>query len=329
VEDVLKEANIRWFVTETHGVLYARPQPRYGTYAPIYTANGVAAFGRDFDSAKQVWSRDEGYPGDPRYRDFYRDIAFDLDLDYVLPYLPAPPQRSFTGIKYYRITGSGDKERYDPELAREAAAEHAQHFLDARVLQIKGASAAMDRPPFVLSPYDAELYGHWWYEGPRFIDYFVRKAVYDQDALKLTTPAEYLKDNPTHQIARPSPSSWGEEGYWKVWLNETNAWIYPHLNIAQERMTELAKLYPAPNPLQERALKQAARELLLAQASDWPFIMRTGTSPEYARRRVTGHLQRFIALHEQLTSTAIDEPWLGAIEQADVIFPNVNYRYWA
>src|SRR5262245_27320828 len=101
VEEVLKEANIRWFVTETHGVLYARPQPRYGTFAPIFTPNGVAAFGRDFESARQVWSRNEGYPGDPRYRDFYRDIAYELDLDYLAPYLPAPPQRSFTGIKYY------------------------------------------------------------------------------------------------------------------------------------------------------------------------------------------------------------------------------------
>jgi 1,4-alpha-glucan branching enzyme len=330
VEEVLKEANIRWFVTETHGVLYARPQPRYGTYAPIYTANGVAAFGRDFDSAKQVWSRNEGYPGDPCYRDFYRDVAYDLDLDYIAPYLPAPPVRSFTGIKYYRITGgTADKEVYNPAAARETAALHAQHFLDARVEQIHHAAAAMDRPPFVLSPYDAELFGHWWYEGPQFLDFFFRKAVYDQTAVQLTTPAEYLKDNPTHQIARPSSSSWGEEGYWKVWLNETNAWIYSHLDVAQQRMTELARRHPRAEGLPERALKQAARELLLAQASDWPFIMRTGTSPEYAKRRVKDHLLRFIALHDQLTSTTIDPAWLASIEQIDNIFPDVNYHYWA
>jgi 1,4-alpha-glucan branching enzyme len=329
IEEVLKEANIRWFVTETHGVLYARPQPRYGTYAPIYTANGVAAFGRDFESARQVWSRNEGYPGDPRYRDFYRDIAYDLDLDYLAPYLPAPPVRSFTGIKYYKITGGpGEKEVYDPDAAREAAAVHAQHFLDARVRQLKEAAAAMDRAPFVLSPYDAELFGHWWYEGPQFLDFLFRKAFFDQSALKLTTPAEYLKDNPTHQIARPSSSSWGEEGYWKVWLNETNAWIYTHLDVAQQRMTELARRFPAAIGLQERALKQAGRELLLAQSSDWPFIMRTGTSPEYAKRRVTDHLLRFIALHEQLTSTSIDETWLTTVEQIDNVFPELDYRYW-
>ena len=329
VENVLKEANIRWFVTETHGILYARPQPRYGTFAPIYTANGVAAFGRDFDSAKQVWSRNEGYPGDSRYRDFYRDIAFDLDLDYLLPYLPAPPQRSFSGIKYYKITGGeGEKQVYNRHEATQAAAEHARHFLHARMEQIRAARSVMDRPPFVLSPYDGELFGHWWYEGPEFLDYFVRQATFDQNVFRLTTPSEYLKEHNTHQIARPSSSSWGEEGYWKVWLNETNAWIYPHLDIAQQRMVELARTYQAPSELVERALKQAGRELLLAQSSDWPFIMRTGTSPEYATRRVKDHLLRFIALHDQLTSTSIDETWLKNLENLDNIFPEIDYRYW-
>lgn len=330
VEEVLKEANIRWFVIETHGVLYARPQPRYGTFAPIYTSNGVAAFGRDFDSAKQVWSRNEGYPGDPRYRDFYRDIAFDVDYDYIAPYLPAPPQRSFTGIKYYSITGGeGPKAPYNRAAAIEAAAQHAQHFLEARIHQVQAAARAMDRPPIVLSPYDAELFGHWWYEGPEFLDFFMRKAWFDQHALKLTTPSEYLRENFTHQLAQPVSSSWGEEGYWKVWLNDTNAWIYPHLNIAQERMTEMTRRFPKAAGVIQRALNQAARELLLAQASDWPFIMRTGTSPDYAKRRVKDHLLRFIALHEQLTSTSVDELWLRTVESVDNIFPEVDYRYWA
>lgn len=330
VEEVLKEANIRWFITESHGVLFARPQPRYGTFAPIFTANGVAAFGRDFESAKQVWSRQEGYPGHPHYRDFYRDIAHDLDLDYLAPYLPAAPHRSFLGIKYFRITGGeGEKEVYDRGAAIQTAARDAQHFLDARVEQMRRAAAAMDRPPFVLAPYDAELFGHWWYEGPEFIDFFVRKACFDQTVLQLATPAEYLEENPTHQIARPASSSWGEEGYWKVWLNDETAWIYPHLRVAQERMTQLARRFTQPSGLAERALRQAGRELLLAQSSDWPFIIRTGTSPEYARGRVKDHLLRFLALHEQLTATSINEPWLAEIEQIDNLFPEIHYRYWA
>ena len=330
VEDVVQEANIRWFITDTHGVLHANPRPRFGVFAPIFTPNGIAAFGRDLDSAKQVWSRHEGYPGDPHYRDFYRDIGFDLDFDYVRPYLPSPQVRGFTGMKYHRITaGTGAKEVYDRAAAERTADEHAGHFLAARIQQIQRLAGIMDRPPLVLSPYDAELFGHWWYEGLEWLDYFVRKAYYDQKVFALITPEEYLRKHPTQQVATPSASSWGEEGYWRVWLNETNEWIYPHLDIAQARMTELARKYPNANGLVERALKQAARELLLAQASDWPFILRTGTSPDYARKRVKDHLLRFITLHEQLTVTRVDESSLKRVEWLDNIFPEVNYRYWA
>ena len=329
VDSVLQEANIRWFITETHGILHASPRPRYGVFAPLFTPNGIAAFGRDLDSAKQVWSKHEGYPGDSRYRDFYRDIGFDLDYDYLKPHLPAPPQRSFTGIKYHSITGAtAGKTIYDRALALQAAADHAGHFLDARMQQIQHLAGIMDRPPIILAPYDAELFGHWWYEGPEFLDFFFRKAIYDQDVFSLITPEEYLREHPTQQIAQPSPSSWGEEGYWKVWLNETNEWIYPHLQVAQERMTSLARCFPQAAGLLERALKQSARELLLAQASDWPFILRTGTSPEYARRRVTDHLLRFNVLHEQITSNVVDEEWLAKIEWLDNVFPDVNYHYW-
>ncbi len=329
VEHVLQEANIRWFITDTHGVLHARPRPRYGVFAPIYTGNGIAAFGRDLDSAKQVWSKHEGYPGDPRYRDFYRDIGFDLDFDYVRAHLPSDV-RTFTGIKYHAITGGqNDKLLYQRKLALETAAQHAQHFLEARMAQVSRLAQIMDRPPLILSPYDAELFGHWWYEGPEFLDYFVRKSYYDQQVFRLSTPHEYLKENPTQQVAQPSASSWGEEGYWKVWLNEHNGWILPHLDVAQARMTELARRFPTPDALTARALRQAARELLLAQSSDWPFILRTGTSPEYARRRVKDHLLRFIALHEQLTATRIDEPWLAEIELRDNLFANVQPAYWS
>jgi 1,4-alpha-glucan branching enzyme len=330
VDEVLQAANLRWFVTDTHGVLHARPRPRYGVFAPVFTPAGVAAFGRDLDSARQVWSRDEGYPGDPCYRDFYRDIGFDLDLDYVRPCLPAPDVRGFTGIKYHAITGrEGAKQVYDREAALRKADEHAGHFLHARVEQFQRLTAAMDRPPLVVAPFDAELFGHWWYEGLEFLDWFVRKACYDQHAFTLTTPGDFLAAKPPLQVATPSPSSWGEEGYLKVWLNETNEWILPHLDIAQECMTGLARAFPNADGLTRRALNQAARELLLAQSSDWPFILRTGTSPDYARRRVKDHLLRFIALHEQLTTTRIDEAWLKRVESLDGLFPGLDYRHWA
>ena len=329
VDAALREAGLTFFILDTHGILYARPRPRYSVFAPLITPAGLAAFGRDLDSARQVWSKDQGYPGDANYRDFYRDIGFDLDYDYVKSVLPAAGTRTFTGIKYHAITGAGDKRVYDRRAALQTAADHAQHFLDARVQQFKELSGILERPAHILCPYDAELFGHWWYEGPEFLDYFVRKAYYDQQTFRLSTPYEYLQYQPTQQVAQPASSSWGEEGYLRVWLNETNEWIHPHLRVAQERMTDLANRFPAAEGLPLRALRQAARELLLAQSSDWPFILRTGTSPDYARRRVKDHLLRFIALHEQLTTTSIDETWLAQIEAMDNLFPDVDYRYWA
>jgi 1,4-alpha-glucan branching enzyme len=329
LETVLREANLRWFITDTHGILHARPHPRYAIFAPIVTPNGIAAFGRDLDSARQVWSRSEGYPGDPRYREFYRDIGFDLDFDYVQPYLPSREQRGFTGIKYYRITGNGSKEVYERKSAVQAADGHAWHFLEARMEQIHRLREILERPPIIVSPYDAELFGHWWYEGPEFLDYFVRKAYFDQQVFTLITPGDYLERHPTNQMATPAGSSWGEHGYWSVWLNEKNEWIYPHLNIAQDRMSELARRFTEPEPLQTRALQQASRELLLAQSSDWPFILRTGTSPEYARRRVKEHVLGFTKIYDQLSNSQVNEAWLAELEERDNIFPEVNYKYFA
>ena len=330
VETYLQEANIRWFIVDSHGLLHAKPRPRYGVFAPVFTPNGIAVFGRDMESSRQVWSRTEGYPGDARYRDFYRDIGFDLDFDYVKPHLPSPENRGFTGIKYHRITGgSAPKQPYQPAAAREAVDAHATHFLKSRVEQITELSTIVDRPPLIISPYDAELFGHWWYEGPEFLDLFVRKAYFDQKVFEMITPEQYLRRHPTNQIATPAASSWGEEGYYRVWLNEKNEWIYRHLQIAQERMTEMVRKFAKPTALQERALKQAARELLLAQSSDWPFILRTNTSPDYAKKRVKAHLLRFNGIYHQLTTKKLNDKWLAEIETRDNLFSEINVNYWA
>ena len=341
IEAAIGEADLSWFVVDSHGLMHARPKPRYGMFAPILTPQGTAVFGRDPASARQVWSRHEGYPGDPRYRDFYRDIGFDLDRDYLQPYLASEDRRTFTGIKYHRITGPGTaKEVYERTAAVHAAAEHAQHFLETRMEQIGKLARVMDRPPLVVCPYDGELFGHWWYEGPEFLDFFVRKAYYDQNVFSFITPGDYLQCHPTNQVASPAASSWGEAGYWQVWLNEKNEWIYPHLRVAQERMTEIVNRFgnppksssteaTKPPALVDRALKQAAREVLLAQASDWPFILRTDTSADYARRRVTEHLHQFGQIYAWLIAGAIDEPSLAQVEARDNIFPELDYKYWS
>jgi 1,4-alpha-glucan branching enzyme len=330
LEPLLKEAGLRWFTLESHGLLHATPQPRYATYAPILTPHGLAAFARDLESARQVWSRTEGYPGDPRYRDFYRDIGYDLDLAYIEPWLPCPGERGFTGMKYHRITGAvGRKELYDRAAAMDAVGAHAAHFLDARIRQVHHLENILGKPPVILMPYDAELFGHWWFEGVEFLDQFARDACRHRHDLNFVTPGGYLLANPTHQLVAPADSSWGEHGYFEVWLNESNDWILPLLRSAQERMSTLARQFDNGAPLARRALNQAARELMLAQASDWPFILRTGTSSEYARRRVQEHLARFNALHDQLLHGTVDEERLQQWEVADNIFPRIQPRHFA
>ncbi len=327
-DEILKEAGIRYFFSDSHGVLHGTPRPKYGVFAPVYCkGTGVACFARDLESSKQVWSSIEGYPGDYNYREFYRDIGFDLEYDYIKPYIHPDGVRINTGIKYFRITGSGNnKEAYVPHWAQNKAASQAGNFMFNRQKQVEYLFDLMQKKPIIISPYDAELFGHWWYEGPMWIEFLIRKIAFDQDEIQLTTPSEYLAENPRNQVITPSMSSWGWKGYSEMWLQGSNDWIYRHLHIASDRMTELAKSYNGVNGITKRALNQALRELLLAQSSDWAFILGTGTHTEYALRRTKNHLLRFNRLYDEIKSNSIDQDWLSDIEYKDNIFPGIDYK---
>lgn len=330
IDEILKEFGLRFFFTDSHGILYASHRPRFGLFAPIYCPTGVAAFGRDIESSKQVWSADEGYPGDFNYREFYRDIGYDLDYEYIKPYIHPSGIRVHTGFKYHRITGrTEDKQPYVPHKARKKAIEHAGNFMFNREHQVAYLSTLMDRPPLVVAPYDAELFGHWWFEGPIFLEYLIRKIHYEQNTLELITPSDYLRMFPCNQVARPCASTWGNKGYNEVWLCQANDWIYRHLHMAADRMTELANNYPRAEGLMLRALKQAARELLLAQSSDWAFIMSTGTMVDYAVKRTKRHLLNVLGLYEQIKYNRLEEQWISELEWRNNIFPDIDYRLYA
>ncbi len=326
----LAEFGVKYFFVDTHGILHGSPRPKYGIFAPVYTKNGVAAFGRDVESSRAVWSAEEGYPGDHNYREFYRDIGFDLDHDYIRPYIHVDGTRINTGIKYFRISGStDDKQPYDLKAAADKAAEHAGNFMFNRQRQVEHVHGVTDKKPIVVSPYDAELFGHWWYEGPMWLDYLFRKLHYDQDTVRTVTPSQYLAENPRNQVLTPSMSSWGWKGYSEVWLEGSNDWIYRHVHKAQERMVELAETYyNCADNLKIRALNQAARELLLLEASDWPFILKTGTVVSYAQKRIKDHMLRFIRLYDDIRSGSIDEGWLSDIEGKDNVFSEIDFRVY-
>ncbi len=326
LESVLQEANIRWFVLDAHGLMLGKPPPRRAIYAPCFTPAGPAVFARDRDSSRQVWSAQEGYPGSPAYREFYRDVGFDLPMEHLGSI--ARGQRKFAGMKYHRITGRGEeKELYDREAAEKAAETHAVHFLEQRRQQIREISG-LGFDPVIVVPFDAELFGHWWFEGPRFLERFIRKAASEQD-LRLTTPSEYLAAHPTLQSIQPAASTWGENGHLSVWLDPGNAWIYPHLHAAGRRMSDVARKHAGNvTPLADHVLRQVARELLLAQSSDWAFLMKTGTARDYATKRTMDHLARFNQLHDQFAANDVDQEFLRDCELRDNAFPNVNWRYY-
>ncbi|MHB8624200.1 MAG: glycoside hydrolase family 57 protein [Sulfuricaulis sp.] len=326
VDRLLNEFGIDYFFLDSHGLLNAEPRPKYGVHRPIRTPGGPAAFGRDYESSKQVWAAEEGYPGDYLYREFYRDAGFDVHQAHILK-LQHAGIPTFTGLKYHRITGKTNwKEPYHPGWAAERAAAHAGHFMFNRQLQVRWLGSFFDHPPIIVAPYDAELFGHWWFEGPQWIDYLLRKIAYDQDEIKTITPCEYLDRFGDLQPASPPECSWGAGGFHEVWLNGANDWIYPHLHAAAERMIALVTRFPDAQGQQRWTLDQAARELLLAQSSDWAFIMKTGTSVEYAVRRFKTHLHRFHRLAGMLESGHYDQRYLSEVTARDSLFPDMDYR---
>jgi 1,4-alpha-glucan branching enzyme len=331
LDAVLAEAGVRYFFVDSHGIDHAEPRPLFGVSAPVYCPSGVAAFGRHPLTSKLVWSKTCGYPADYNYREYYRDIGFDLEQHYLEPFQYARGVRTHTGIKYHRVTGkTQDKHLYNPDWARQAAEQHARDF--ARRCREHAARAAgpMPLPPVIVSPYDAELFGHWWFEGPQWV-YHVLRELAGGGELALGTPGEYLETYPIQQRAMPAASSWGKNGYSEHWVNPKTEWMWRPLHEAAARMRQAA----ADNPdrpsdgLEGRVLRQAGRELLLAQSSDWPFIITNGTTEEYARRRFHDHLGRFHYLLHGLEHGQTDPARLQALEYMDALFPELDYRLFA
>lgn len=372
VDGLLAEHDLRYFFTDAHGLLYARPRPPLGLHAPIFTPAGVAAFGRDLESSRSVWSATEGYPADGVYRDFYRDIGFDRPLSVIAPYIHPDGIRVNTEFKYHRVTGPrvdlADKELYDPDVAQARADEHARDFVRKRRQQLVSLSKRMERPPIVVSPYDAELFGHWWFEGPLFLRGVLRRLcglVRDDDSgeagtaggasglafsgIRMNTATGYLAEYPVNAVCEPAPSSWGEGGYSAVWVDSANDWIYRHVHRAEAQLHELASRYAGTtDDVLRRALNQLARELLLAQSSDWAFILKTGTAVKYATERLKSHLSRFQQLARPLSQLgesnaatgsargdgsaappSIDADALAELERHDNIFPDIDFRLYA
>lgn len=339
VEVALQNSNIEYFFTESHVIeggvsvgnrrvigsygnieyipLPPRPATGLTTYEAYWLPGAqVAVMGRNDRAGYQVWSAGEGYPGDGCFREFHR-------------------KDENSGMHYWRVTGSttdlGDKMLYDPVLALSKINENSDHYVSLlQNLLSEHKNANKDKQGLIMVSFDTELFGHWWFEGVEFIKQVVRKLHNYADAVERQTASEYLdKYPPTSAISIPE-SSWGQGGHFWVWQNHQTEWMWPIMHGAEKKLEDLASKYPTipEDKILHRALNQAARENLLMQSSDWPFLVTTMQARDYAVERFRTHQENFETLVAMIEENSINEEILIKFESINNPFADIDYRVY-
>jgi 1,4-alpha-glucan branching enzyme len=302
-------------------------QPRVSFYQPFFADTPdrrqahVAFFTRDPRTSVQVWSGDHGYPGDADYLEFHK-------------------KKFPGGHRYWRVTGPrvdlGDKQPYYPGVASERAQDHAVHFayITGEAVQHNPPAGA---PPILCAPFDAELFGHWWFEGPQFLANVAREFAKPESQLKLITCGEYLDKYPPEGFLALEEGSWGANGNNSVWLNPDTAWTWTHIYPAEEAVRQMARSKKwIGNETATRLAKQICRELLLLESSDWQFLITTGAARDYAEKRFNDHLHEFRLLIDawrryeatgEIPAEGVKK--LEEVEARDSVFPDVKPELWA
>ncbi len=352
IEQALSESGINFFFVDAHLV-----EESARTHSPYYLLNGRVArhshgplssggnrrlyqpyfvegpylseghqhpasvFPRDPGSGIQVWSGDVGYPADSNYLDFHK-------------------KRWPGGHRYWSVTGAGvdisDKQPYNPAWAAERIQSHASHFVHL-VREALSPALHGPTPPILSSPFDAELFGHWWFEGPRWLEAIARTLHDDPIGIQLTSGSSYLDRYPPASFIRMQEGSWGTEGANAVWMNPSTSWTYAQIYPAEIYLRDLCSsgLW-RDGSLGERIVKQLCRELLLLESSDWQFLITTGSAQDYAELRFRNHIDSFSELKSiwqhyaaQHSITAEQEARLAAIEATDSVFADIDPGLWA
>ena len=279
---ILADAGMRFFFVDTHGMRQRRARSRRSASTRRFLQDRRRRVRRATSSRPSRCGRQGGLPGRRVYRDFYRDIGFDLPTSTTSARTSTPTASAcITG--YQVLPHHRARRRLRQAALRPGPGARARRRARRQLhVQPRASSSStwrrtMDRRPLVVSPYDAELYGHWWFEGPWFLDFLARKSRSISRRCSLATPAEYLRENTVNAVAEPSPSSLGRRRLLERLARRRNDWIYRHVHRAEARMHRARPpRKDGADDCTRRALNQAARELLLAQSSDWAFIMKTG-----------------------------------------------------
>jgi 1,4-alpha-glucan branching enzyme len=350
VEQALSESGIEYFFVDTHLVEESEriPSPyellngsvpkdektvqmthanHRSLYQPYYVDGpydkrfATTIFPRDPRTGVQVWSGDSGYPGDGLYLDFHK-------------------KRWPGGHRYWQVTGSkvdiGQKTPYHPYEAAERVKAHADHFVGLVYEALKDGLND-EIPPILTSPFDAELFGHWWYEGVLWLEAVARVMAREDLPIALTTCSEYLAKYPRAGFIAMHEGSWGAEGTNQVWMNPDTSWTYTHIYPAEAFTREVATAGKwKDGALGERIMKQLCRELLLLESSDWQFLITTGAARDYAETRFLTHNDQFQEVANAWRSFAatgrisdVEEQRLAAIELRDSIFADIDPSFWA
>ncbi len=280
----LKKAHIKWTVLEGHAIALGEPSPPEGIFRPVITPEGIIVLARDADTCKFVWSRDAGYPGNPWYRDFYRDVCYDLKDSEWKTFRP-DGIRHHTGLKYFRITGKKEKKPYIREKAMMVLKEDAQDFVKRLSQRTIEAEDVTEEPVIVLA-FDTELFGHWWFEGPEWLERVI-ELMGRHPKIRLAFIDDVINGKALRTI-KPLPSSWGEGGFSDTWVcPESSGYlraIYRAIEIVRTNREILND-------------REVLRELLLSQSSDFLFMLkRDDMARTYGSSRLKTHLERFYHL---------------------------------
>jgi 1,4-alpha-glucan branching enzyme len=324
LETYLRSYNFGYTIVEPHGLVFGKPPVSRGVFYPARTPGGIFILARDYNAGEAV----ARMAGEDLYRDNDRDAGYDLSAQEIGPFLASGGTRTPTGFKYWSSARTpGQNSVYDAQRASEKVVEHARLFLETQSARLSEAARYMVELPVSLCAFDADEFGSYWHEGPQFIEALFRLSAGYRE-IQFMTPAEYLykQDISAIQTSIPEFSSRGANGYAEMWLDSSNDWMYRHLIRSLDRMIELAERFPDDTGLKERALNQAAREILLAAASDWPKMLYSGDAPEYARNQIEGALRNFTTIYEALGSNYISTEWLTGLEKRHNLFPHINYR---
>ena len=320
IDQWLADEGLTYFFVEGVGLTRAGfLENRYGESRPgtgrgYRLPSGVAVFGRNEATGRQVWSAEVGYPGDPYYLEFHA-------------------KDSESGLRYWRVTGGPEKAHYDPEQARELVKSHAEHFVSLlRQEAFRLEQETANPEPLIVSPYDGELFGHWWHEGPEWIDRVFRRLV-GEEAVEPGNLGDYVdRRKESFSTIGLGMSTWGMNSDFTVWLNPEHGWIWPYINACsrdlEEVLEQIGQSGWAADDRGGRVLRQLARELLLMEGSDWPFLLFTTQAKEYANQRFHHHHQRFQRLiwaaKDLSDFSRLGEPDLVQMEEVDNPWPEIT-----